>query len=291
MIWLCWLIFLLGAVAFSNAWRRLRATSLTHALVWAVVAWLAWGVVVWLDQFGPAAALTPARYVALCLVGCAGSAVLGARRPGVAAWDFVVLGLLAVFLLFLAEGAVVGGELQLGPVRTTFLALTLALGIANYLPTRLVPAALLAGAGCGWQMWELVRLAAGSHAPFFDGTYAELLILCVPPAAAACAMLPEKEGTEAADRLWRAFRDRFGLIWGLRLREQFNRAAANAALPLELGWGGLRAGPEAQQSDASATDAALAILRALLKRFGPETPASAEEPAAVRHRGDEPTRV
>jgi len=288
MIWVCWLVFLLGAVAFVQAWRRLRSTSLTHALVWAVAAWLAWTAVVLLDQVGVPSVLTPARYLGLCLVGCAGSAVLGARRPGVVAWNFVVLGLLAVLLLFLAEGVVVGGELQLGPVRTTFLAVTLAIGIANYVPTRMAPAALLAGLGCGWQLWELVRHAGGNHAPFLDQAYADLLILCAPPAAAACALLPGKGGTET-DRLWRSFRDCFGMIWGLRLREQFNRAAANAALPVELGWGGLRAVPTAQQTDTNDRDAALTILRALLKRFGPEALDLDADPAAVGHRGDQPT--
>jgi hypothetical protein len=47
------------------------------------------------------------RYLALCLTGCVGVAVLGARRPGVGAWDFVLLGLLAVLLL-VAGGAVAG---------------------------------------------------------------------------------------------------------------------------------------------------------------------------------------
>jgi hypothetical protein len=211
-------------------------------------------------------------------------AVLGARRPGVAAWDFVILGLLAVLLLFLAEGAAVGGELQLGPVRTTFLVLTLTVGIANYLPTRMAPAAFLLGLGCGGELWELVQHARGGHAPPFVRAYADLMILCVPPTAAACRLLARTGGGEV-DRLWRAFRDDFGMIWALRLREQFNRAAANAALPLELGWSGLRPPTGTQEPDAHAEGAALALLRALLKRFGPQ--ALGEMPAAAHERADQ----
>src|SRR5260370_1235188 len=34
------------------------------------------------------------------------------------------------------------------------------------------------------------------------------------------------------DRTWLAFRDRYGMVWGQRTREQFNRAAANAGWPV-----------------------------------------------------------
>lgn len=274
MTWLSWLVFLLGALAFWQAWRTLRHTSLAHALAWGVGAWLAWGGVLLLDQVASSAAATAGRYLALSLVGCAGVAVLGARRPGVAAWDFVVLGLLAVLLLFLAEGALTGGELQLGPVRTAFLALTLAAGIANYLPTQMAPSALLLAVGCACELWDLVQRPSPA---FLGKPYAELLILLAPPTALLTCW---KTGHEV-DRLWRSFRDSFGLIWGLRLREQFNRAAANAALPVELGWSGLRSASGKDEPDALASAASLGLLRALLKRFGPETPGQGETTASV----------
>jgi len=82
--------------------------------------------------------------------------------------------------------------------------------------------------------------------------------------------LPARADDEA-DRLWRDFRDGFGLIWGLRLREQFNRAAANAGLAVELTWTGIRPAGESEKAQAAGREASL-ILRALLKRFGPQTP-------------------
>ena len=42
------------------------------------------------------------------------------------------------------------------------------------------------------------------------------------------------------DELWLDFRDRFGLFWGQRVREQFNRSAVNAGWPVYLAWRGLR---------------------------------------------------
>src|SRR5882724_5107505 len=78
-----------------RAWRANRGTALGHAVGWAAAAWAAF-------LFGGNGAL--GRYVALSLTGCAGVAVLGARRPHVGAWDFVVGSLLAVLLLPVAQG-------------------------------------------------------------------------------------------------------------------------------------------------------------------------------------------
>jgi hypothetical protein len=69
------------------------------------------------------------------------------------------------------------------------------------------------------------------------------------------------------DRLWLAYRDRFGLVWGQRMREQFNRAAANAGWPVFLTWQGLAS---TGASAAPPTAQTVATLQAVLKRFGPE---------------------
>ena len=97
------LLLLTGAYPLGRAWLANRRSSLAHALAWAALAWLAWLGVALAEAWGLGVPVA-ARYVALCLTGCAGVAVLGARRPGVVAWNFVVLGLLVVLLLPLAEG-------------------------------------------------------------------------------------------------------------------------------------------------------------------------------------------
>src|SRR5262249_17294056 len=124
------LILLTGVIPLIVAWRRDWRTTLVHPLGWATTAWAAWLVAFALG----ASDSSVARYVALCLTGCAGVAALGARRPGATAWNFVILGLLAVLLLPLAEGL---GQLRLDPLRVVFLSATLAVGVLNYLPTRL----------------------------------------------------------------------------------------------------------------------------------------------------------
>src|SRR5689334_9462732 len=139
---LCGLVLLAGGYPLVRAWYANRYTTLRPTLGWATAAWAAWLTVVWgvWGKFEP----TLGRYLALSLTGCAGVAVLGARRPGVGAWNFVVVGLLAVLLRPLWEGL---GELHLGEAHLAFLAATVVLPLVNYLPTRPGPAAAALAAG------------------------------------------------------------------------------------------------------------------------------------------------
>lgn len=253
-----WLLFLSAAYPLACAWRANRRTSLTHALAWTVAAWLGWGIALALDEGGT-------RYLALCLVGCAEVAVLGARRPGVAAWNFVVGGLLVVLLLFWAEGVLVGGTVQLGGVRTVFLMGMLAAGMLNYLPTRLAPAALLLGGGSGLEIYGLQTGEASLR------DVAAGLVLAAP--WAAWVATPVRRSGPAFDGHWLDFRDRYGFVWAQRLREWFNNAAHHAGLPVELGCQGLRPTAGVAPVDEATRAAALSLLLALMKRFGPEGPA------------------
>jgi hypothetical protein len=239
------LLLLTGAYPLARAALANRRTALAHALAWAALAWLTWVVLTAGAAFGGAEP-SAGRYVALCLTGCAGVAVLGARRPGVGAWNFVVLGLLVVLLLPLAEGL---GRVELSVPRRLFLAGTLAVGCLNYVPTRLWPAALLAAAGCALEL--------------FWPAGAGRLALAAAPWAGFVIMAWRAELASEFDRTWLRFRDSFGALWAERTRDQFNRAAANAGLAGRLGWGGLRGAPAAEQGHL------LDTLRALLKRFGP----------------------
>jgi hypothetical protein len=258
------LLFLTGAFPLWYAWQANRRTSLLQAVNWAVTAWTIWGLRLIAEESSQVLML---RYLALCLTGCAGIAVLGARRPGVHAWNFVVLGLLAVHLLPVAEGFLTGTGLQLDGFRVFFLAITLAVGALNYLPTRLAGAVLFAALGCGF---ELARLAGGAAG---DGDWALpvcVLWLTLVPWAGFVAVRGQAPAPSAFDQLWLSFRDRYGLVWGQRLREQFNSSARHAGWPVILRWQGLRVLPgHALPAEGQQTEI-LTTLRALMKRFGPE---------------------
>ncbi|MFO0965352.1 MAG: hypothetical protein U0793_07160 [Gemmataceae bacterium] len=255
MTWFYATLWLAGAWPLARAWLRRRGSSLEHALLWLGAAWVAWGAVSLLeDPERPGWA--PGRFVALALTCCPVVAVLGARRPYVGAWNFVVLGLCAVLLLPLLEMAVLGSH-TLDTLRLFFLGATLAIGVINYLPTRFGLGALWIGVCLALEFW---LLAAPERVP--DGWRPEWtrLALLLSPWLAWLASWRKHEAVTAFDRRWRTFRDSYGLVWGQRAREQFNRAAANAGWNATLTWRGLRASGLAEAQ-------ALDVLNGLLQRF------------------------
>lgn len=260
------LLFLTSFYPLLKAWRANRRTALVHAVIWAFVAWAGWGGTFLLEEFGDAELTLLGRYVALCLTACAGVAVLGARRPGVGPWNYVLLGLLVVLLLPIAENAASGLPLHSGGQRLPFLGAALAAGCLNYLPTRLGLAAVVLALGSALEMWFLSDVDA-VHARFPQAATISRLLL---PAALwiGYALLIRKHPPRSElDQLWLDFRNRFGLFWGQRVRDQFNRSAANAGWAVVLRWGGSQV-----KGQAPAAAEMVEILRALLKRFSRSEP-------------------
>ncbi|MFN4258650.1 MAG: hypothetical protein ACK4RK_05085 [Gemmataceae bacterium] len=269
MTWIACLWLLSAAVPLAQGWRANRQTSLRHTMYWVWSVWLAWlGAAALGDD--PLLA-EPSRYLALCLTGCAGVAVLGARRPGMVAWNFVVLGLLAVLLLPLGEEML---GVRQGPngMPTLFLGMVLLVGVINYLPTRFGLAALIGGAAVGCEVADRLGLVAKDIHLLAEVGLAPWLM----PLVAWLAWLAGRRRYQPAsrfDQVWLEFRDRFGLVWGMRLRDQLNRAAVHAGWHGELRWGGWQADAT---SDENGTDLPLDLLLALMKRFGP--PDAATDP-------------
>lgn len=251
-----WIVLVSAVYPLLRAWQANRRTSLLQTMSWATAAWAAW---VWALYPGrtPEFAVMP-TYIALSLTACAIIGVLGARWPGAAAWNFVLAGLLALLLVPVAEALASDRDLSLGDVRTLFLTATLAVGLVNYLPTRLALPMLTLFFGCAGAI-----LALAEHEGTVDSAMSVLpwsrLAVAVSPWLAYAVMRRRRQRSRA-DELWLGFRDRYGWFWGQRLREQFNCAAANAGYDFVLGWQGLRGQP---QADAAAVE----LLQALLKRF------------------------
>ena len=244
-----------AGIPLGAAWWANRKTALVHALFWGILAWLAW-------LFSTALATLEARYIAASLTACAGVAVLGARRPGAAAWNGVVLGLLAVLLLPLAQASFTAGEVFVNPIARWFLTILLAVVIANYFPTRLLPGALALLLGSVSEVWELHR-----NSGIGDLRWSVVLAALSPWMAAAGFRIRKSASSGAADQLWQEFRDSFGAIWALRLQDQFNHSTQHLGLELALGWNGVRALKMKPLTESEQT-ASLELLVALLQRFG-----------------------
>jgi hypothetical protein len=244
------LLAIVGAVSAAALALAVRAnwrTALNWSIAWAVAAWLVMSFSFWVDS--PAL-----KYLALVLTGCAGVSVLGARRPGSTAWQFVVVGLFVMLLLPWMEKALLNIPLERGGVRTIFLAGLLGTVALNYLPTRLaLPALAMAAAGA-------VLFAQLTYG-FADERIAGIAHFCAvaAPALGWVSLRIGRSDASSSNRLWRDFRDRFGAIWALRVLDQFNRSAANAGSAARLSWSGVR-GPD----DRDTYDR----LVALIKRFG-----------------------
>lgn len=256
------LVLLSGAYPLFLAWIANRRTTLIHPLSWAIAAWTVWVLALLLSIMDSATAIL-ARYAALCLTGCAGVAVLGARKPGAMAWNFVVLALLVVLLLPLAEGL---GELHLEPLRIIFLAGTLAVGLLNYLPTRLATVMVCLAIGCTVELLLFANMASARPTLDRAAPFTRLLLALAPLAAwqrLRAGRVVESEG----DGIWQRFRDRYGLVWGQRVREQFNNAATHAGWPVRLSWRGFRIQSAEAILETREQEEIVATLRALLKRF------------------------
>jgi len=253
MLWFCFLALLSCAFPLLCAWYANRRTTLSLALVWAGCAWFVWVIAFLLAALAEPETSRTLRYVALTITLCPPIMVLGARRPGVLAWNFVVVGLLVTLLLPVAQG---WGKPRLETPWLLFVAVCLAVCVLNYLPTRLGLAALLIGGACGWELYALGQF--GEALPALPG-----LLLAVALWLGYLSMRTRSLPKRPVDRLWIDFRDRFGVVWGQRVREQFNRAVDNASLPVVLHWHGLEnTGVTPDENQVEET------LKAVLKRFG-----------------------
>jgi hypothetical protein len=246
-----WLCYASAAIPLAAATWANRRTSLLHTMVWTWFAWPLWGITL-------AGADRRWDYAALCVTACAGIAVFGARRPGVAAWNFVSVGLLVVLLLPLAEGAATDAEFHLGVFRIVFLIMLLGMIIMNYLPTWLALGGVLLLLACAWLISGFFREGDGPTRPLVAFAFG------LAPWVAWIGYWIGQLGRTDFDGRWLAFRDRYGVVWGQRLREQFHRRAAVAGWDAKLSWSGLRLGPRINDDQRLAMDEALA---SLLKRF------------------------
>jgi len=179
------------------------------------------------------------RYAAAATTFCPLMALLGAKRPQDRGWQWIVATLWVVLVLPAAESLVLGrGGLDVRDFRAWFLGVLLLVGLANALPGRFWPSALLL---LGAQVVLLWGHLPGTGRPL--GTLGGLLGLTLAAVAAAlvaCGKPGRRKAGTCEDRLWLDFRDAFGTVWALRVAEQVNAAATRYRWGVSLRWHGFR---------------------------------------------------
>ncbi len=224
--------------------RRFKGTTLCGAWWWAVAATLALTVVeicVALRDLHDLASVESLRFLVGALTFCPLMAVLGARRPHHRAWHFVVFSMWGVVALPALENLVLhrGQFLAIHGVRSLFLAGLVVVGVANWLPTPLAPAAMLFG--LGQVLWF------APHLPLLEdwrsGNRYALAFVCFVAATALARMIEtstQRTRKPGYDCLWRDFRDRFGVLWAVRVMDRVNAAAVSNQWTFRLTWSGFQ---------------------------------------------------
>ncbi len=197
---------------------------------------------------------------------------LGARKPGHGAWSILMALLVLVLLIPWIEGFGLHGRsnplsrLRLDAPWSLFYGLLVLAGVTNYLFTRYAGASILIGAGL---MVEYVALLNPSWPPS-----RRAVLWSLAPFLGAWGILRadwesrrKSESSTGLPALWLWFRDHWGVVWALRVRERFNRAAEVASWPVRLAWNGVtdpRGG-----SPGPIPPEAVRTLEVLLRRFAP----------------------
>ncbi|MFO0908445.1 MAG: hypothetical protein U0794_08800 [Isosphaeraceae bacterium] len=210
-------------------------------------------------------------YLAVLSTLAASITVLNARRPGGGAWAILMGLLVLVFLIPWLEGAGLrrgwGGleRLRLDSPWNIFFGLVVIAGVTNYLPTRYGPAAVWIGFGCGL---EYLALSGWIVDPSQRARIWSVAPWCLGMAAVVADSIGAKPpASTSVESLWLWFRDRWGVVWALRVQDRFNRTAELQGWPFRLGWEGLTRESPQTDVDEKALDGALDTLCGLLRRF------------------------
>jgi hypothetical protein len=302
----------LAAASLAFAFRKSKGTTLRAPLVWAMVSLVSLIAAEGLQLRYRASdgVRTKWDFIVATSTFCPIIALLGAKRPQNRAWQWIVLTLWGVVALPAIESLIIHPQesFEMHPVWQIFVGLLIVVGCVNYLPTcYAVPSLIVAAGQCvlfgaslfGPDSWLLsFRLKLFTLPPLLaaDGKTQGLrmwLLLAgiLPLTTAVCAAsvvgrkpcrLPTSPLADW-NRVWRDFRNDFGLLWAARIVERFNAQAHGSGVNVRLTWSGFeqvvfksgdgRAQPTAvvlteQSSPSSVSLGPLEnIFRNLLRRF------------------------
>jgi hypothetical protein len=289
--------------ALIKGWIPARGTELRAALVWAfaAVALAILGELVGWSEVSDKGHPIRNQWIYLSVLAALAAllSVLNARTPGSGAWALLMAMLIVVLLLPWLEGAWMlrqregWDRLRITFPWNYFLALLMITGVSNYVSTRFGPAAIAVGIGFALSWLGLTRTGWSYQT---RGDLFAWIPWCWVVAISAAEWLarPSAKGTEERpplDVVWLWFRDHWGSVWALRIRDRFNLTAAAADWPIRLGWRGtLPTNPADQLGEIP--EEAVATFTGLIRRFAsrsrissvlaPEVPPKLADPQVRR---------
>lgn len=223
---------------WRDAARPIAGTTLMAAWRWAVLAGSLWTTCWVLTAFELVPGADPLWYLAAVLMLCPSVAILGAKQPMSRVWTpFVIVPLVLVLgwsaAAFLWQRAAEEWQLE-APVIAGF-ALVLLMTAGNHLPTRFAGPVML---------WVLslvlivlpVSPVASSALHEMRATLRGVASLMLAAAVFRVSALLRQpwDGATPLDRVWREFRDLFGVAWGRRVQDRMNDLAAQHKWGLRL---------------------------------------------------------
>lgn len=259
----CWML--------AMAIRRLRGTTLTAPLIWAAGSLGLLLLLAAYESFEGAGADVSGtrliRYIVACSTLCPGMALLGAKRPQHRAWDFIVASLWIVLTIPAIQALVFSSEPQLDihPAWRWFLFILITVQCTNHLPTRLWPSALAIFLGQLVLLAEFLPVAAGRVDAELRWIVAAMFLFFLASAYAYLRFAWRKPTARSLDRVWLDFRDAYGAVWGLRIRDRVNQLAEREQWPVRLEWNGFQ--PIDSGMAAIPWDQIEICLSGLLRRF------------------------
>lgn len=237
----CGLVALVGLLPLLRKRGELAGTTLMAVWCWSGGSLLAVALAAAWATGSSVSELMRVRllYAAAATTFCPLMALLGARRPQHRAWQLVVVTLLVVLLLPAGEAFLYEprSRFLLHPAWGWFLWLLIGFGLVNRLGTRHWPS------GASWALGQMLLL--GNQLPIVSQRLtmplplAGLLALAVGAALWGLDLPRRARRPSGWSGVWLDFRDGFGTLWALRLRERFNAAAELAPWDVRLHWHGL----------------------------------------------------
>jgi hypothetical protein len=234
--------------------REVEGTTLLAAWRWAWSGWCLWAVG-WCCEFIPAVpngVRDQIWYAVALLLLAALISILGAKRPGSRAWNFVTFSMLLTLswpALFSWLHGWPPAPMRLMEPALWAYAVVCVMGLGNYVGTRFLWSALWLGLALSWLVmpysgWAPEILPTPTGCRMRATLCAGLSVIwpCLLAASSRAFLAPW-------DRVWVDFVNMFGIVWGRRIQDRFNETARQSKWGVKLDFYGL-AWDDAQTLDA-----------------------------------------